>query len=71
MGLNLSTEEIDEAINRDYANGERWENVVKTYIDEDGEKHSYWTIEDVAKKEQKTSEKTIGFVKALFKKKKL
>lgn len=64
LDLNLSTEEIDEAINRDYTNGERREHVLKTYIDEDGEKHSYWIVEDVAKKEQKLLEKA----KRLFKK---
>lgn len=68
MGLNLSTEEIDEAINRDYTNGERWEHVLKTYVDEDGEEHSYWTVEDVAKKEKKPLEKAKGLVKSLFKK---
>ena len=52
MGLNLTTEEIDEAINRDYTNGERWEHVLKNYVDENGEEHSYWSIEDVAKKEK-------------------
>lgn len=32
MGLNISTEEIDGAINRDYTNGERWELVLKNYV---------------------------------------
>ena len=53
MGLNLSTEEIDEVINRDYTNGERFEDVLKNYVEEDGEKHSYWTGEDVHKKRGK------------------
>lgn len=66
MGLNLTTEEIDEAINRDYTNGERWEQVLKTYVDEDGKEHSYWTVEDVNKK--KLLETTKGLVKSLFKK---
>ena len=52
LGLTLSTEEIDRIIHRDYTNGERWEHVLKTYVDEDGEEHSYWTVENVAKKEQ-------------------
>lgn len=52
LGLALSTEQIDEIIHRDYTNGERWEHVLKTYVDEDGEEHSYWTVENVAKKEQ-------------------
>lgn len=52
LGLALSIEQIDEIIHRDYTNGERWEHVLKTYVDEDGEEHSYWTVEDVAKKEQ-------------------
>lgn len=56
LGLTLSTKEIDEAINRDYTNGERWEHVLKTYVDEDGEEHSYLTVEDVAKKEQSKEE---------------
>jgi len=68
MGLNLSSEEIDEAINRDYTNGERWEHVLKTYVGEDGEEHSYWTVEDVAKKEKKPFERAKGLVKSLFKK---
>ena len=59
LGLELSTEQIDEIINRDYTNGERWEHVLKTYVDEDGEEHSYWTVEDVAKKEQQ-KEKSKG-----------
>ena len=56
LGLELSTEQIDEIIHRDYTNGERWEHVLKTYVDEDGEEHSYWTVEDVAKKEQSKEE---------------
>ena len=56
LGLALSTEQIDEIIHRDYTNGERWEHVLKTYVDEDGEEHSYWTVEDVAKKEQQKEE---------------
>ncbi len=56
LGLTLSAEQIDEIIHRDYTNGEKWERVLKTYIDEDGEEHSYWTVEDVAKKEQPKEE---------------
>ena len=56
LGLELSTEQIDEIIHRDYTNGERWEHVLKTYVDEDGEEHSYWIVEDVAKKEQQKEE---------------
>lgn len=56
LGLALSTEQIDEIIHRDYTNGERWEHVLKTYVNEDGEEHSYWTVEDVAKKEQQKEE---------------
>ena len=56
LGLTLSTEQIDEIIHRDYTNGERWEHVLKTYVDEDGEEYSYWTVEDVAKKEQPKEE---------------
>ena len=56
LGFALSTEQIDEIIHRDYTNGERWELVLKTYVDEDGEEHSYWTVEDVAKKEQQKEE---------------
>ena len=56
LGLALSTEQIDEIIHRDYTNGERWEHVLKTYVDEDGEEHSYWTVENVAKKEQSIEE---------------
>ena len=50
LGLALSTEQIDEIIHRDYTNGEKWEYVLKTYVDEDGEEHSYWTVEGVSKK---------------------
>lgn len=56
LGLALSTEQVDEIIHRDYTNGERWEDVLKTYVDESGEEHSYWTVEDVAKKEQPKEE---------------
>lgn len=56
LGLTLSTEQVDEIIHRDYTNGERWEDVLKTYGDENGEEHSYWTVEDVAKKEQPKEE---------------
>ncbi len=52
LGLTLSTEQIDEIIHRDYTNGERWEEVLKTYVDKNGEKHSYLTVENIAKKEQ-------------------
>ena len=53
LDLTLSTEQIDEIINRDYTNGEKWEHVLKTYINKDGKEHSYWTIENVTKKESK------------------
>ncbi len=56
LGLTLSTEEIDEVINRDYTNGERWEMVLRTYVDEYDEEHSYWTVENVAKKDQPKEE---------------
>ena len=71
LNLTLSTEQIDEIINRDYTNGEIWEHVLKTYVDENGLEHSYWTVEDVAKKEQKNEEsKGIKkLVKRLFDKK--
>ena len=52
LDLTLSTEEIDEIMNRDYTNGEKWEEVLKTYVDEDGNEYSYWTAEDAAKKEK-------------------
>lgn len=68
MNLNLSTEEIDEAINRDYTNGERWEDVLKTYVDENGKERSYWTIEDVSKKDKKKLVKAKQLVKSLLKK---
>ena len=32
---------------------EKWEHVLKTYINKDGKEHSYWTIENVTKKESK------------------
>lgn len=67
MELNLSTEEIDEVINRDYTNGERWKHVLKTYVDKDGEEHSYWTVEDVAKKQKNPLGKAKKLVKSLLK----
>ena len=68
LGLTLSTEQIDEIIQRDYTNNERWEEVLKTYIDEDGEEHSYWTVEAVAKKDhsQEATKGIKGFVKRMF-----
>ena len=51
LGLTLSTEEIDEAINRDYTNDESWEHNIKTHVNEDKGRHSYLDIEDVVKKE--------------------
>lgn len=62
--MNLSCEEIDEAINRDYNNDEKWEYVLKSYTGEDGKKHSYWTVEDANKKEKKSK----GLIKSLLKK---
>ena len=53
LDLTLSTEQIDEIISRDYTNSEKWEHVLKTYINKDGKEHSYWTIENVTKKESK------------------
>lgn len=67
LGVNLSSEEIDEAINRDYTNGERRELVLKTYSDKDGEEQSYWTVENVAKNEEKTSGKVRRLLKSIFK----
>ena len=64
LNLILSTEEIDEAISRDYTNGERWKDVLKTYVDENGEEHSYWTVENVAKKDQ-SKEESKGIIKIL------
>lgn len=52
LGFTLSTEEIDEIIYRNYTNGERWEHVLKNYVDEDGKEHSYWTVEDAAQKKK-------------------
>ena len=58
-GLNLSTEEIDEIMSRDYTNGERRETVQRTYVDENGEEHSYLTVEDVSKKENSSKIKKL------------
>lgn len=68
LNLNLNTEEIDKIINYDYTNGEKWEYVKKTYINKNGKKHSYQTMEDISKKEQKTIGKTKRLVKTLLKK---
>lgn len=67
MGLNLSTEEIDEAINRDYNNGERCELVLKTCVDDEGEEYSYYTAEDVSKNEKSPLSKVKGLVKSIKK----
>ena len=64
LNLTLSTEEIDEAIGRDYTNGERWEDVLKTYVEENGVEHSYWTVENVAKRDR-SKEESKGFIKIL------
>lgn len=56
IGLNLTTKEIDEAINRGYTN------------DGNDEKHSYWTIKDVTKKENKPLKKAKELVNSLLKK---
>ena len=53
LGLSLSCNQIDEIIQKDYSNGEKWETIVKTYIDEKGDKHSYLTVENVAKQVKK------------------
>lgn len=47
MKLNLNSEEIDEIMNKDYTNGERWERVLKTYKDYNGNPYSYWTVEKI------------------------
>lgn len=62
-GLNLTTEEIDGAINKYYTNEKKCEFVLKTYIDDNGEEHSYRTVESITKKT-----KSKGLVKSLFKK---
>lgn len=62
LGLTLSTEEIDEIMNRDYNNGEKWELVTKTFVDENGEEHSYCTVENVNKKDKDIK----SFVKSIF-----
>lgn len=51
LALNISSKEIDEIFNRDYTNGEKWEHVLKTYVDEFGEKQYYWTIENKSEKQ--------------------
>lgn len=68
MGLNISTEEIDDAINKDYSNGEKWERVLKNYIGKDGKERSYWTVECTAKEEKNPLEKAKVLVKSLLKK---
>lgn len=68
LGLNLSTQEIDEAISKDYANGERWEEVRKVIVDVDGNEYPYLTFEDVSKNEQQPSTKSKGLIKSLFQK---
>lgn len=70
LNLTLSIEEIDETISRDYTNEEIGEDVLKTYVDEKGEEHSYWTVENVAKKDQ-SKEESKGIVKILERLKKI
>lgn len=67
MGLDLTTDEIDEIMGRDYSNGEKWEHVLKTFTDSEGEEQSYWTVENVNKKPS-VPERVCGMVKSLFKK---
>lgn len=67
LGLTLSTEQIDEIINRDYTNGEKWEYVLKNYINDDGTEYSVLTVEDVAKKDEDKGIKRL--VKRMFNKK--
>ncbi|MBQ6324376.1 MAG: hypothetical protein IJI22_06065 [Bacilli bacterium] len=69
LGLTLSTEEIDEIMNRDYSNGEKWELVTKTFVDENGEEHSYCTVENVNKNDVGNIEDNKGIkglVKSIF-----
>lgn len=70
FGLDISAEEIDEIINRDYTNGERWETVVKTYVDSDGEEQTYQTVEDVSKKDLNCFGRVKKLAKSIFKTKK-
>lgn len=68
LNLNLSNEEIDEIFNRDYTNGEKWVRVLKNYTDNNGVEHSYWTVENVAEKENTPLEKAKQIVKTILKK---
>ena len=43
-------EEIDEIINKDYTNEEIFKHVLKTYIDKEREKQSYWLLKSCIKK---------------------
>lgn len=52
LGLTLSTDEIDEILNRDYTGGERLEEVLETYTDRNGEERSYWTVKKIPIKRQ-------------------
>ena len=67
LGLDLSTEQIDEIMSRDYMNGEKWVEVVKTYTKKDGTTGSYITVENVGKKKSK-DKKAKELVQSLFKK---
>lgn len=66
LGLSLTTDEIDEIMGRDYTNGEKWELVRKTYINNRGEEEGFYTLEDTNKKEDKTVK---GFVKKFINRK--
>ena len=56
MNLNLSTEEIDKAINRDYSKDEKIKRVLKIYVDK--ENNSYRVVEDFVREEKKSLDKT-------------
>ena len=64
LGLTLSTDEIDKIFDRDYTDGEVWEEVLETYTDKSGEERSYWTVKNTAGQKAKSVK---NLVKSLFK----
>ena len=66
LELDLDTKEIDEIMNRDYTNGERWEPVLETYVDSKGQQNSYYTVKDM--NEKSPLDKAKQFVKTMLRK---
>ena len=51
MNLELTTDEIDEIIDRDYANETEWEPVKRIFVDKNGIRRSVYAYEKVKENE--------------------